>query len=127
MATDRPMARLGIADLEEVFQKQGEDLTILSRLKHELSFRQVPRALALQERIRKAELSQKKSSEPEVTTSLPKPSIEPPQSSSPPTKQLDLLGTSSKAAEAPKVELPSVPKVPISIEPQPLPQLALAE
>jgi hypothetical protein len=119
------MARLGIADLEEIFQMQGEDLTILSRLKHELNFRQVPRALALQERIRKAELSHKKSPESEVANSLPKPSIELHQTSSAPTKQLDLLGTSSKAAEAPKVELPSAPKVTISIEPQPLPQLAL--
>jgi hypothetical protein len=125
MATDRPLARLGIADLEEVFQKQGEDLTILSRLKHELSFRQVPRALALQERIRKAELSQKKSLEPEVADSAAKPSVEPSRTSSLPTKQLDLLGAGSKAAEAPKVELPPIPKVTISIEPQPLPQLAL--
>ena len=79
----------------------------------------------MQERIRKAELSQKKSPEPDVANSLPKPSSEPPQTSSPPTKQLDLLGTSSKAAEVPKVELPPVPKVTISMEPQPLPQLAL--
>lgn len=125
MATDRPMARLGIADLEEVFQKQGEDLTILSRLKHELSFRQVPRALALQERIRKAEASQKKSQEPEVADIAAKPSVEPPRTSSPPTKQLDLLGAGSKAAEVPKVELPQVPNVTISIDPQPLPQIAL--
>ena len=125
MATDRPLARLGIADLEEVFQKQGEDLTILSRLKHELSFRQVPRALALQERISKAESSQKKSQEPEVANKVEKPSVEPSRTSSPPTKQLDLLGAGAKAVEAPKLELPPVPKMTISIEPQPLPQLAL--
>jgi hypothetical protein len=125
MATDRPLARLGIADLEEIFQKQGEDLTILSRLKHELSFRQVPRALALQERIRKAEAGQKKSHEPEVAVIAAKPSVEAPRTSSPPTKQLDLLGAGSKAAEVPKVELPPAPKVTVSIEPQPLPQLAL--
>jgi hypothetical protein len=127
MATDRPMARLGIADLEEIFQKQGEDLTILSRLKHELSFRQVPRALALQERIRKAELSQKQSPEPKVANSVAKSSIELPRTSSPPTKQLDLLGAGSKVAEIPKVELPPVTKATTSIEPQPLPQMALED
>jgi hypothetical protein len=125
MATDRPMARLGIADLEEIFQKQGEDLTILSRLKHELGFRQVPRALALQERIRKAESNLKKSPDPEVAISVTEPSVKPSRTASPPTKQLDLLGAGSKAAEVPKVELPPISKVTISIEPQPLPQLAL--
>jgi hypothetical protein len=125
MTTDRPMARLGIADLEEIFQKQGEDLTILSRLKHELSFRKVPRALALQERICKAESSQKKSTEPEASYSVAKPFIEPFRNSSPPTKQLDLLGAGHAAMDAPKVELPPTTKAAVSIEPQPLPQLAL--
>ena len=125
MTTDRPMARLGIADLEEIFQKQGEDLTILSRLKHELGFRQVPRALALQERIRKAESSMNKSPDPDVPISVTRPFVGPSGTSSSPTKQLDLLGAGSKAAEVPKVELPSSPQVTISIEPQPLPQLAL--
>lgn len=125
MATDRPMARLGIADLEEIFQKQGEDLTILSRLKHELSFRQVPRALALQERIRKAESGQK-SREPEVAYGAATSYANSPRTSSPSTNQLDLLGAAgSKAVEAPIEELPPVSKVPISIIPQPLPQLAL--
>lgn len=125
MAADRPMARLGIADLEEIFQKQGGDLTILSRLKHELSFRQVPRALALQERIRIVESSQKKSQEPEDANRRAKPSLEPSRISSPPSKQLDLLGAGSDGLYVPKVELPPSPKVTTSIEPQPLPQLAL--
>jgi hypothetical protein len=125
MATDRPMARLGIVDLEEIFQNQGADLTILSRLKHELSFRQVPRALALQERIRIFESNQKKSQEPEVVNRIAKPSLEPSRSSSPPTKQLDLLGAGSKPLNVPKIGLPPTPNVTISIEPQPLPQLAL--
>lgn len=56
MATDRPLFRLGIADLEDIFKKPSIDLTELSQLKHELSYRQVPRAYALLEQIRKAEL-----------------------------------------------------------------------
>ena len=125
MATDRPMARLGIADLEEIFQKQGEDLTILSRLKHELSFRQVPRALTLREQIRKAESIQKNSLEPEVTTSTAKPSIELSRTSLSPTKQPDLLRAGPKVLDDPKEEFPPAPKVIVSIESQPLPQLAL--
>jgi len=128
MTTDRPMARLGIADLEEIFQKQGEDLTILSRLKHELSFRQVPRSLALRERISKVESSQKKILDPKVTTvttSTAKPSIELPHTSLPHTTQPDLLGADPKVLDDPKEVVPLTPKVTISIESQPLPQLAL--
>ena len=125
MATDRPMARLGIADLEEIFQKQGEDLTILSRLKYELSFRQVPRALTLREQIRKAESSQKNSLETKVTTSAAKPSLELSRTSLLPTKQTDLLRVGPKVLDDPKDEVPPAPKVTISIESQPLPQLAL--
>ncbi len=79
----------------------------------------------MQERIHKADAIQKKNQELEVADSAAKPAIEPPRTSSPPTKQLDLLGAGSKATEVPKVELPPVTKVAISIEPQPLPQLAL--
>jgi hypothetical protein len=55
MATTRPLMQLGIGDLEDIFEKQGKNPTTLARLKHELSHRQVPRALALLERIHKAE------------------------------------------------------------------------
>jgi len=55
MATTRPLMQLGIGDLEDIFEKQGKNFATLARLKHELSHRQVPRALALLERIRKAE------------------------------------------------------------------------
>lgn len=127
MTTNRPMARLGIVDLEEIFQKQGEDLTILSRLKYELTFRQVPRALALQEKIRKVELSHKQRLEPEVTTSTAEPFFEPSRTPSPPTKQLDLLSAGSKVLEEPKKIKSAVSQEMISIEPQPLPQLALED
>ncbi len=55
MATTRPLMRLGIGDLEDIFEKQGNNFATLARLKHEISHRQVPRALALLERIHKAE------------------------------------------------------------------------
>jgi len=53
MATTRPLIQLGIGDLEDIFEKQSKNLATLGRLKHELSHRQVPRALALLERIQK--------------------------------------------------------------------------
>lgn len=127
MDTNRPMARLGVADLEEIFQKQGDDLTILSRIKHELSFRQVPRALALQEKIRKVESNHKQRLEPQGTTSTAKPSTAPSGSSSSPTKQLDLLGTGSKKFAEPKQETLLVSQETVSFEPEPLPQLTLED
>lgn len=55
MATNRPLLRLTISDLESVFEKQPHNTEVLARLKHELSHRQVPRAIALLERIHQAE------------------------------------------------------------------------
>lgn len=55
MADARPLMRLGIRDLEDLFVKQGRDLPSLARLKQELSHRQVPRAVALLDRIHKVE------------------------------------------------------------------------
>ncbi len=55
MATTRPYMQMGIGDLEDIFEKQGKNFATLGRLKHELSHRQVPRAVALLERIQKAE------------------------------------------------------------------------
>lgn len=55
MATTRPLMQLGIGDLEDIFEKQSKNLATLGRLRHELSHRQVPRAIALLERVQKAE------------------------------------------------------------------------
>jgi len=55
MGTTRPLMRLGIGDLEDVFERQGKNFATLSHLKQELSHRQVPRAIALLERVQKAE------------------------------------------------------------------------
>lgn len=55
MASARPLMQLGIGDLEEIFDKQGKNPAALARLKHELSHRQVPRAVALLEKIQRAE------------------------------------------------------------------------
>lgn len=55
MATSRPLMRLGIGDLEEIFANERESAVALSRLKHELSHRQAPKAIALLQRIGAAE------------------------------------------------------------------------
>lgn len=57
MATMRPLMRLNIGDLEDMFEKQIRNLATLGSLKNELSHRQVPRALALLERVQQAEAS----------------------------------------------------------------------
>lgn len=125
MPTNRPLTRLGIADLEEIFEKQGGDLTILSRLKHELNYRQVPRALALQERIRKAELSQAKSAAPEVAETTRNTPVEAQKVSQVTTEQLGLLDSAPKKVEAPSKEPSPTPKPSNPNGLQPLPQLAL--
>ncbi len=125
MATNRPFARLGIADLEEIFNEQCGDLTSLSNLNHELSFRQVPRALALQERIRKAELHLAKSTISNLNE-VPSTSIIG-TSKSPQTKngQLNLLSQTPKDTDArSEVALPTS-KLSTPSEAQPLPQIAI--
>lgn len=125
MVTNRPMARLGIADLEEIFQKQGEDLTVLADLKHELSFRKVPRALALQELINKVRSNQEKGLKLKVIENTVTSSIGFVQTPPHPPNELDLPGDSSSAVNEPKQEPLTASNVAISIEPQSLPQLAL--
>jgi len=95
MATDRPLFRLGIADLEDIFKKPSIDLTELSQLKHELSYRQVPRAYALLEKIRKAELqivNIADADDPKITAT---DSVEVPILDKVTTKQLNAFKTST--------------------------------
>ena len=123
MTTNRPLARLGIADLEDIFEKQGEDLTVLARLKNELSHRQVPRALALQDKIRKVEMNRMKGAAPAKLSPLA--TEEPLKIPSVSTEQLDLLGAASKSDDTSRKETAPAPNGSTPIEPQPLPQLAL--
>lgn len=59
METTRPLMYLGISDLEDIFEKQEKNFATFARLKQELSHRQVPRAIALLERVQKAEAALK--------------------------------------------------------------------
>jgi len=43
----RPLMQRGIGDLEALFAKSKTDVEVLKQLKHELQYRQVPRAVAL--------------------------------------------------------------------------------
>lgn len=43
----RPLARHGVVQLEELFSKSKENQKVLKQLEYELKFRQVPRAMAL--------------------------------------------------------------------------------
>lgn len=55
MTGARPYMQLRITELEELFQKKGNDPSTLNRLKQELKHRQVPRAQALLARVEKAQ------------------------------------------------------------------------
>ena len=124
-ATNRPLARLGVADLEEIFLKQGTDLTVLARLKHELSYRQVPRALALQEKIRKAELDQMDGDPYVSSEALRNLTDASPLASFEASIQLDLLDNEPRSSEVPETGSLSAPRAASPIEAQPLPQIAL--
>jgi len=50
-STDRPYISLGIADLEALFTKQGDDPALLEALENELRHRTVPRAVDLLSRV----------------------------------------------------------------------------
>jgi hypothetical protein len=146
MATTRPLMQLGIGGLEEIFQKQGKDLTILARLKHELSHRQVPRAVALLERIQQAELALTNLSTHEVDTKSPRSTLllkTDVQVSSPtektvlkiPTLQPDLLSGLDQPSvfKAKKADFLTIPEASQKLIPEPaselvaLPQLALED
>ncbi len=62
MATTRPLMQLGIGDLEGIFEKESKSFATLDLLKQELSHRQVPRAVALLERVQKAEAAMRDTS-----------------------------------------------------------------
>jgi hypothetical protein len=127
MAPNRPFARLGIGDLEEIFEKQGSDLTVLARLKHELSHRQVPRALALQEKVKKIELGQLKDAEATAGVLNRAIATKLPTTSSTNTQQFDLLSAAPKIDDRPIEVQTRASDVSTTFEPQSLPQLALED
>lgn len=62
----RPLMQLGIGQLEELFVKSKSSRSVLQQLEHELSYRQVPRAIALL-----AEVQAAVSGAPSVATKVP--------------------------------------------------------
>ncbi|MFO1319024.1 MAG: hypothetical protein U1F52_05375 [Burkholderiales bacterium] len=50
----RPLMQMRVAQLEEMFESGKSDPKILGQLAHELEFRQVPRAVALMDKVRAA-------------------------------------------------------------------------
>lgn len=51
----RPLMQSRIGELENLFEASNSNLDVLHNLVHELQFRQVPRALALLERVQRAQ------------------------------------------------------------------------
>lgn len=57
MGAPRPLFRLGIADLEELFKERSHNAVALAELDHELAQRRGTRSLALRARIQRAQKS----------------------------------------------------------------------
>lgn len=108
MATTRPLMQLGIGDLEGIFEKESKSFATLDLLKQELSHRQVPRAVALLERVQKAEAAMR-------DTSAHRPDAKGPRST------LKLARGKPEAAPAPapvqETPRPPVPKSVLQTEP----------
>lgn len=114
MATTRPLMQLGIGDLEGIFEKESKSFATLDLLKQELSHRQVPRALALLERVQKAEAAMR-------DTSALRPDAQAPRS----TLRLARGKPEAAPAPAPAQETPlqPVPKSVLQTEPAQLERL----
>lgn len=108
MTTTRPLMQLGIGDLEGIFEKESKSFATLDLLKQELSHRQVPRAVALLERVQKAEAAMR-------DTSAHRPDAKGPRST------LKLARGKPEAAPAPapvqETPRPPVPKSVLQTEP----------
>ncbi|WP_157948335.1 hypothetical protein [Pulveribacter suum] len=154
MATTRPLMQLGIGDLEGIFEKESKSFATLDLLKQELSHRQVPRAVALLERVQKAEAAMRDTSAhrpdaqaPRSTLRLargkpeaapaPAPAQETPRQPVPKsilqaeTAQQDLLagfGQYSPKEPASGTAAEAIaPQKPVTPEPEAIPQLALED
>ena len=108
MATTRPLMQLGIGDLEGIFEKESKSFATLDLLKQELGHRQVPRAVALLERVQKAEAAMR-------GTNAPQPGAQAPRS----TLRLARGRPEAAPAPAPAQETPPqpVPKSVLQTEP----------
>lgn len=157
MAATRPLMQLGISDLEGIFEKESKSFATLDLLKHELSFRQVPKAVALLERVQKAEAAMRDTSahrpdaqasratlrlargKPEAAAPAPAPEtpLQPVPKSVLPTEpaQQELLAGVGQSSPGPDSKEPASgmapeatgSKKPVTREPEAIPQLALED
>ncbi len=155
MATTRPLMQLGIGDLEGIFEKESKSFATLNLLKQELSHRQVPRAVALLERVQKAEAAIKDTNAQRPDAQAPRstlrlargkpeaaPAPAPVQETSrqpvpksvlqtEPAQQELLAGFGQSSpgfgSKEPASAEATTPKKPVTPEPEAIPQLALED
>lgn len=108
----RPLIQLGVGQLEDMFGSSRGSLKVLRQLENELQYRQVPRALALLEKVRAAMAA---SSDVHRDPALRAPTTPAPQAPAHP-KQPNLWGQ-EPASEVPTVRPPSAP--PLTTAPPP--------
>lgn len=120
----RPLIQHGVGQLEALFASSKANLKVLKQLEHELQFRQVPRALALLERVQAA-----------IPAASPAPA--PATSGGAPLKQPDLWSypppvQTTSAQPRPAQRPPDLPPAPVLRSaivgtPRPAPYMTLDE
>ena len=108
----RPLMQHGVGQLEDMFGSCRGSLQVLRQLENELQYRQVPRALALLEKVQAA-----MSAGADAPTALAPqaPTAQPPSDSAPP-RQPDLWGQTPTPRAAPPA--PSVAAAPPGVAPR---------
>lgn len=111
----RPLMQHGVGQLEDMFGNCRGSLQVLQQLENELQYRQVPRALALLEKVQAAlaagtDTSRDSTSQAPANSSLP--AAAPPQ-------QPDLWGQASAPAIATVAPAPVVAAAPPRVAPRP--------
>ncbi len=121
----RPLMQHGVGQLEDMFGSCRGSLQVLRQLENELQYRQVPRALALLEKVQAA-MAASGDVQREPPSRVP---TTPPPSAPAPPKQPDLWGQ-APASEVPAVRpspTPPVAAVPPPQVPRPAPTVRTAD
>lgn len=121
----RPLMQHGVGQLEEMFGSCRDSLQVLRQLENELQYRQVPRALALLEKVHAAMAAS--GDTPRDTTS--RSSTTPPLPAPAPPRQPDLWRQTPAPTVAPVTQLPAPPVAAVASPqvPRPAPPIRPAE
>lgn len=109
----RPLMRNGIAELEQLFSSAKGDIKILQTLEEELKHRNVPRAMALLDKVQRALRAAKPAPRTQATEPAAKPEVK--HIASGPAQQGALWGEEPRASKTAVGAKPSQPAEPPSV------------